>query len=269
MRTLEKSNLIGKTFLGEIIDANDPDKEGRCKIKIFGLYNSEDPVIDNNGRPTGEVTIVELTPEEIPWASPANGKFFAGGETKGFGDISVPKVGTIVKVVFPTGDQYSAEWTFVQNLNVQAVEEIQDTYEGSHIILYDNDEQVKIFYTPGKGLNIFHKNSQIIINPDSSITIEHAESQSLIELVGSNINIVAQGDVSVTAQNNAVVTASSCTIDASSINLGEGAAEAVIKGNTFQSLFNSHTHIGNLGASTSPPVVPLSGGELSTITKTL
>jgi hypothetical protein len=57
-------------------------------------------------------------------------------------------------------------------------------------------------------------------------------------------------------------------IDASSIELGEGAAEAVIKGNTFQSIFNAHTHIGNLGAPTSPPIVPLSGSELSQITKT-
>ena len=101
MKTFNKEDLIGKTFIGEVMDAEDPEKEGKCKIKIFGLFNSEDPVIED-GKPTGEITKVNIPNEEIPWASPANGKFFAGGETKGFGDISIPKVGTIVKVVFPT-----------------------------------------------------------------------------------------------------------------------------------------------------------------------
>jgi hypothetical protein len=260
MKALDPKSLTGKTFLGEVLDSNDPEKEGRCKIKIFGFVESEDPVIDDQGKPTGEVTKTELPAEAVPWATPANGKFFAGGETKGFGDISIPKVGTIVKVQFPTGDFYAPEWSFIQNLNVQAVEEIQDSYEGSHIMLYDNDEQVKVFYTPGKGLNIFHKDSQIIVNPDSSITIEHAGSESIIELIGDTINVVSTNQVNITT-NKAV-------IDAAAIELGEGAVEAVIKGNTFQSLFNAHTHIGNLGAPTSPPVVPLSGSELSTISKT-
>ena len=259
MKSFSKEELIGKVFLGEVLDANDPDKEGRCRIKIFGLFNSEDPVIEN-GQPTGQVTNVELPVEQIPWANPANGKFFAGGETKGFGDISIPKIGTVVKVTFPTGDLYSPEWTFLQNLNVQAVEEIQESYEGSHILLYDNDEQVKVFYTPGKGLNIFHKDSSIIVNPDSSITIQHKDTESIIELIGGTINIVSTQQVNITTEK--------AVIDAGTIELGEGATEALIKGNTFQQLFNSHTHIGNLGAPTSPPIIPLNGSELSQISKT-
>ncbi len=259
MKSFSKEELIGKFFIGEVLDANDPDKEGRCKIKIFGLFNSEDPVIEN-GKPTGQITKVEIPLEQIPWANPANGKFFAGGETKGFGDISIPKVGTIVKVVFPTGDLYAPEWSFIQNLNVQAVEEIQDSYEGSHIMLYDNDEQVKVFYTPGKGFNIFHKDSQVIINPDSSITIQHKDTESIIELVGNTINIVSTSQVNVTTEK--------AVIDAQTIELGEGATEAVIKGDAFKKYFDGHTHIGNLGAPTSPPIEPMRTTTLSTITKT-
>ena len=48
----------------------------------------------------------------------------------------------------------------------------------------------------------------------------------------------------------------------------ENAVEAVIKGNTFQNYFNSHTHIGNLGAPTSTPVVPSTPNHLSTVSKT-
>jgi hypothetical protein len=255
MKSFSKEELIGKVFLGEVLDANDPDKEGRCKIKIFGLFNSEDPVIEN-GKPTGQVTIVEMPIDQIPWASPANGKTFAGGETKGFGDISIPKIGTVVKVTFPTGDLYSPEWTFIQNLNVQAIEEIQDSYEGSHILLYDNDEQVKVFYTPGKGLNIFHKDSSIIINPDSSITIQHKDTESIIELIGNTINVVSTQQVNVTTEK--------AVIDASTIELGEGATESVIKGDAFKKLFDAHTHPA-VGA---PPTIPLPSGVLSKTTKT-
>ncbi|MFM2010076.1 MAG: hypothetical protein RLZZ479_467, partial [Bacteroidota bacterium] len=142
----------------------------------------------------------------------------------------------------------------------RAAEEIQDSYEGSHILLYDNDEQVKIFYTPNKGMNVFHKESQIIINPDSSITIQHKDTESIIELIGDTINIVSTSQVNVTTEK--------AVIDAGAIELGEGATEALIKGNTFQQIFNAHTHIGNLGAPTSPPIIPLNGSELSLISKT-
>jgi len=271
MKTFDKENLLGKVFIGEVLDSADPEKEGRCKIKIFGLFNSEDPVVEN-GKPTGEVKRVDLPPEDLPWASPANGRFFAGGETKGFGDISIPKVGTIVKVIFPTGDMYSPEWSYIHNLNVQAVEEIQDSYEGSHILLYDNDVPeggLKIFYTEAKGLNIFFKSSQIIINPDSSITIEHKGGESIVEMIGGTINIVSSNQVNVTAANNVTVETETCTIDAQSINLGAGAVESVIKGNTFQALFNAHTHIGNGGFPTSPPITQMGLAALSQVSKTL
>jgi hypothetical protein len=268
MKTFTKQNLIGKNFLGEVVDSDDPEKEGRCRVRIFGMFVSEDPVI-SEGRPTGQVTTVELPVDTIPWASPANGKFFAGGETKGFGDISIPKVGTVVKVTFPNGDLYSPEWTMIQNPNIQAIEEIQDSYQGSHILLYDNDEAVKVFYTPGKGLNIFHKNSQIVVNPDSSITIEHADTQSLIELVGADINIVSQGTVNLTAQNDVNITAQTCNLDASSINLGEAAVESLVKGNTFKALFDTHVHMTTIpGSPTTPPIAPLPPNVLSTISKT-
>jgi len=57
-------------------------------------------------------------------------------------------------------------------------------------------------------------------------------------------------------------------VKAPAVELGAAAAEQLIKGNTFQSLFNSHFHIGNKGRPTSNPVVPLSGAELSNTSRT-
>ena len=256
---INKEALIGKTFIGRVVDNEDPFFEGRCKVMVYGVHEVEEPVYGPGNKPTGQYQKLEIPKEALPWSHPYNRKMFAGGNG-GCGDISVPKVDTIVRVQFAEGDIFSPEYTSIQTINADVVAEIQDSYVNSHVLAFDVDEKVKIFYTPSKGLTLFHKDSQIIINPDSSITIEHAGGDSIIELIGSTINIVATNDVKVSAPK--------AVIDADSIELGEGAAEALIKGNTFQALFNSHTHIGNLGAPTSPPIVPLSGSELSTISKT-
>ena len=185
---------------------------------------------------------------------------------------------------------YAPEWTFIHNLNIQAVEEIQDSYPGSHIMIYDNDIPdggLKIYYTESKGLNIFFKSSQIIVNPDSSITIEHKESKSIIELIGDVINIVSTKEINVTADDTVNITATkqvnvkteTAFVDASkqvevksdkviidhatTIELGKGATEKAVLGNKIMTLFNSHTHIGNMGAPTSPPMKPMTPAELS------
>lgn len=81
---------------------------------------------------------------------------------------------------------------------------------------------------------------------------------------GANVSILAGGQV--------LLNAGHVELSAGSVNLGASAVEAVIKGNTFQGLFNAHTHnfVGNLGvpAVTLTPTVPLTGTELSTVTKT-
>jgi hypothetical protein len=233
MAGLTKDDLVSKIFIGEVVDNNDPEQEGRCKIKVFGLFDGDD-----------------ISPESIPWAQPFGRKMFAGGGNGGYADISVPKIGTYLRVQFAEGDLMAPEYTAIQSVNPEVKAEISDTYINSHVLAYDVDEEMKIFYTPGKGLNIFHKDSQIIINPDSSITIEHAATDSIIELIGPQINIVAREKVTVTAPN--------VTIDhTSTIELGAGAAEKLVLGDTFLTLFNSHTHFGNMGAPTSPPIQPM------------
>lgn len=184
MKGLSKEELKGKIFIGEVVDNNDPDKEGRCKIKVFGIYADDNVPV-----------------ESIPWAQPYGRKMFAGGEDGGFADISVPKVGTYVRVQFADGGIMSPEYTSIQVINPQVKSDISDTYLNSHVVAYDVDEEMKIFYTPGKGLELYLKESHITINPDSSITIEHAQTDSIIELVGTSINIIANSTVNITSNS--------------------------------------------------------------------
>jgi hypothetical protein len=243
-----------KDWVGEVVDNNDPEIEFRCKVKVYGLFD-------------------ELETDMIPWAFPAHHGIFAGGGG-GYGSGSVPKIGSLVKVRFANGDMYAAEYYAIQNINSALQSEISGDYQGTHVLAYDSDADLKVLYQPGTGVKIHLKESHVTINPDESITIEHSGTESIIELVGQDINIVTQNDVNVTCENNVKVEATNVIIDQSdSIELGSGASEKVILGDSFLSLFNQHTHIGNLGAPTAPPTVPmtaplhLSGKGATPVTK--
>ena len=88
------------------------------------------------------------------------------------------------------------------------------------------------------------------------------EGSLLIEAESARITIAQDGTITIESDTKV-------TVKAPAIDLGVDAFEAVIKGNTFQQLFNGHQHVGNQGAPTSTPMQPLDGSELSDVTKTL
>ncbi len=85
------------------------------------------------------------------------------------------------------------------------------------------------------------------------------ENSFLIEDEKSRIILDEDGTVTVESETKVKVTAPE-------ILLGADATEAVMKGTTFQTLFNAHTHGTGVGPST-PPVQPLNGSELSEVVK--
>lgn len=89
-----------------------------------------------------------------------------------------------------------------------------------------------------------------------------------IVLDSNGITIVSSKDININVNGDAKVTSSGkTTIEASTIELGEGAAESVIKGDAFKTLYNAHTHPTGVGPS-GPPVVPMAT-ELSMKVKTV
>lgn len=85
------------------------------------------------------------------------------------------------------------------------------------------------------------------------------ENRFLIESETARIFINDDGEITVESE-------SKVNVNSPEIYLGESAAESVIKGNTFQSLFNAHTHGTGVGPST-PPIQALTGTELSEVVK--
>lgn len=77
-----------KLYIGKIEDNNDPDKLGRCKIRVFGVFGDE------------------ITTEDLPWAIPENG--FIGST---LGSFIVPPLETVVRVYFDQNNIYSPVFT--------------------------------------------------------------------------------------------------------------------------------------------------------------
>jgi hypothetical protein len=215
--------------LGEIVDINDPLKQGRARVRVFGFFE-------------------DLEIEDIPWAEQISGLSFSS--SRGNGNISVPRVGAVVNVQFDGSNYYKVFYEFEKETSPDLLAEISDSYEGAQSLMYDTEAQpglLKLIYTRKKGL--------ILGLGDATVQLDTQD--------GGQLRVVIQmGRDQIRMEDNKVI------INSNNIELGENAVEAVIKGNTFQNYFNSHTHIGNLGAATSPPIIPSTPNHLSTVSKT-
>lgn len=169
---------LKKGYIGFVTESDDPERLGRCKIRVIGVYDN-------------------IEDKDLPWAFYHGSNVFAGGETKGGGSISVPKLGTAVNVTFMDGDIHAPVWNTIIHLNDKLRRELSESYQDSHVIVYDEDQDLKVWFTPSNGMQIYYKDSSISINPDQSILIDHKESQSNIELKAGKITVNARTKVEV------------------------------------------------------------------------
>lgn len=215
--------------LGEIVDINDPLKQGRARVRVFGFFD-------------------DLEIEDIPWAEQISGLSFSSA--RGNGNISIPRVGATVNAQFDGSNYYKCFYEFEKESAPALLEEISDSYEGAQSIWYDVEAEpgpLKLFYTKKKGM--------VLSLGDAKVQLDTQD--------GGRLRVVIEmGQDQIRMENNQVI------INSNNIKLGEAAIESVIKGNTFQAFFNSHVHIGNFGAPTSPPVLPSTPDHLSLVSKT-
>ena len=176
---ISKDNLIGD-YLGVVVDINDPECSGRCKIQVFNI-------MDN------------IPKEHLPWASPmGQNMIFA---SKGQGALSVPKVGHIVRVNFVNGNIYNPEYWAIQQVDTNLINEIKADYPGTHVILYDSDQELSVIFQPNSGFRIYYRGSYIHITPDNMITLNHANNSSIIQLQGETMNIFANNEINIVGNN--------------------------------------------------------------------
>lgn len=178
-------DLHDNDWLGIVTNNIDPLFSGRCQIRVLLLHDDFDS-------------------KELPWAVPVNSTVFGGN---GAGSLSVPKIGQFVRVNFNNGDLYAPEYTTIQNIDTQMIEAIKSDYDGTHVLLYDPDEELNVMYQRNSGFRIFYRESFIQISPDSMITIQHANQESLIQLEGDKCNIVTKNEINISAAAKVEVTA--------------------------------------------------------------
>ena len=146
--------------LGEIVDINDPLKQGRARIRVFGFF--EDPEI-----------------EDIPWAEQSSALSFSSA--RGSGNITIPRLGSVVTVYFDGSNYYKIYYGSEMETSPDLLAEIADSYEGAQSLWYDVEAQnskgntgLKLFLTQGdkgKGLVLDFGGSQINFRMDSSTFI--------------------------------------------------------------------------------------------------
>jgi hypothetical protein len=216
-----------------------------------------------------------------------------GGSNSGSGKFEIPKLGSVVRIAFDNGNYYQPVYHENIYPSDETKAEIEASYQNSHVLIYDTafglsgelqdgvsevtnereGEHVKIFFTEEKGIMMDYTTAvgptTVNIKPDNSVEVINANGDTILMLNDGNITfthsaqftINSGADTVINATTdtlincvNAVVTATGEThINSPRIKLGEAAAEAVIKGDTFAGIFDAHSHIGNLGSPTSPP----------------
>ena len=128
IKELNSDNTRETHWIGEVVDNEDPLLNGRCKVMVFGKFD-------------------KLPPDAIPWASPMNRNLP--------GAHSVPRVGDVVAVRFDNGNIYHPEYWFQVNQNDVLKSEVLENSDSPHkviSIVYDEERNVRVYYSPEDGL---------------------------------------------------------------------------------------------------------------------
>lgn len=134
-----------KTYVGIVENNIDPQKLGRCKVRVIDIFD-------------------ELPTEDIPWASPwkdLNGNSF-----------NLPDKGKVVTVIFDSGNIYKPEYIYADHYNSNLEEKLKSlsekNYASMKAILFD--DKVQIFSNDEDGLVMDYKWNNINIT-DSNIDV--------------------------------------------------------------------------------------------------
>lgn len=178
--------LIKDSYIGVIEQIDDPKFEGRCKIRVFGVFGDKNDSL-------GSIPV-----DDLPYAYPIHDTYF--GSESGSGKFSTPKMGAKVRVIFED-DIYHPRYVGIEELDEELKGLIEADYENFHSLLYDSDRQLKIYYAVNTGLLMELDGSFINIEPNGAIVVSHKESQSVIEMRGDIMTMTTQNAVDITTPN--------------------------------------------------------------------
>lgn len=149
-------------FTGKVVNNNDPDKEGKCQIRVFGIFGPD------------------LPDSDIPWALPDFN--FIGSK---LGSFVVPPVDAIVKVYFDHGDIYLPHYSTKAVVKSSQPSQ-KDTDYPDNMVMFETDDGDYFTMNRKTKETTFNHNSgtKITIAKDGSIEIN---SKGKIDIKHTNI----------------------------------------------------------------------------------
>ena len=256
----QQTKYYGK-YRAFIADNEDPDKRGRCKLlipSVLGETNSD-------------------------WATPC----FAYGGGAGFGVVAVPPTGSQVVAEFLEGDPSAPMWTgtFWRTASEPPAEfsggdkptaKVMKT-ESGHVLIFEDKDGEETVTLRSKAEAILEMNPKgsfsltdsggatVVLDAEAGeISIEDANGNSMV-MSSSGIALKdSSGNEVTTTSSGVTVKGATVTIEGNSVAVGGSGGEPLIKGQSFMSLFNAHTHPCTApGTPSGPPIPPLTPAMLT------
>jgi hypothetical protein len=154
-RELFEDDLKSTVWIGDVVDNEDPTFNGRVRVKVKGKFD-------------------KFENEDIPWATPDT--YFSAGSSSGAGNYDVPKVGTILGVIFDNDNIYSPRYFKIQHVSQELIDEVisvSDTPYTVKALWYDTDINLKTYFNEADGISISYKDSIINMRDDNTIWLQH------------------------------------------------------------------------------------------------
>lgn len=182
-----------KMFTGKVEDNQDPDKLGRCKIRVSKIFDEKN-----------------ISTEDLPWAIPEQN--FVGSNV---GSFIVPPIDTLVRVYFDNDEIYSPVYT-TKILNTEQLPTSIDEDYPNTMVFFETDNG-DYFVINRKTLECEFKHASgmsINIDENGNIKIDNTGSDE------GTLGINVKGDVSLTTDGDVSIEASK-----GNIKLGKNASQ--------------------------------------------
>ena len=257
-------------YIAIVEDVEDPNSMGRIRVQV--------PALGQRRAPTAI------------WARPA---VFGGSE--GTGVFFGPSVDDRVWVSFEAGNPDKPVYFGGFMGNGKAASEfgsylkrgfktpvghyvrISDEEDDQHITMsasngayatMNKDGDLLLSSAEGSYINLSAKDQRTTIHDvgGSLITMKDGEA-TIMSKDGVVIKVGASGVTIISGKDAVINAGGNITLKSGTVNLGSNAMEPLVLGNTFLTYFNTHTHGTGVGPST-PPMVPMTPGQLSQTVKT-
>lgn len=172
-------------YTGIVVDNNDPDKQGKCKIRVYSIYDDD------------------ITDADLPWALPDFS--FVGSLV---GNFTVPPVGAIVNVYFDKGDIYLPHYT-TKAVRKSKQPTQKDIDYPDNVVMWEMDEGDYLTLNRKTKETTFNHNSgtKILIKEDGTVEItvvsdkkETVQGETQTSNTG-NITIKSDANITIEAAN--------------------------------------------------------------------